>query len=528
LEAEAPEAVAAAGKGVDNWGIGALSAWDSEGRVRFDRQNPGESTLPYDADPAEACASLCAGNPVKLNMGHKRSPGIIRAFREALSTAGQDLTVYERTHKSLHAAAEARPRELVRMDRPFPGVLAAFGRFSPEVGELSGCGLVCLTVFEPGSQPLGSPLNVAMLYASAPNSRTHRLLSPATFLCALRSIGSNIARTVREYNRTAGAQAAPESWERTMWWEVDLRAQVEYYLSDRNLLTDAFFRDRILAEEEGWLDMELLKGCQGITLQAELLGALSASKYVETKVTEDGRVFVRRMGCRPVPMKENTLTTKMKRKYAEWRRGSSDDPTCWDYATRGVCPRGEACRYVHLGPPKAGAVPPPEKPRVLDMQAVAAPDLAKGLDTAELAAPSEEPQPPVESTPEFAAGSAGNVHETGEPTKAAELIADASPCSSAVAQADGQISSENMRPFPEVNGADGTEDLAKRRRLDESVEAPDSARLAAEEEKWRKRALRFGSSTAVASTPSNENANLAAPPVTPAESVIAEPTKRRN
>jgi len=326
-------------------------------------------------------------------------------------------------------------------------------------------------------------MGVAMLYASAPNSRTHRALSPATFLCALRSIGSNIARTVREYNRIALAQAAPESWERTMWWEVDLRAQVEFFLSDRNLLTDAFFRDKIIAEDEGWLDMELLKGCQGITLQAELLGALSASKYVETKVTEDGRVFVRRMGGRPVPMKENTLAPKMKRKYAGWRRGSSDDPTCWDWATRGTCPRGEACRYVHSGPAKAGAVPPPEKPHVEGVQAVMVPDLAKGLDAAEPPPTNEEPQPRVEPTPEFAAGSAEHVDETGEPTKAAELITDASTVGSVDAQVDGQKLSENVRPFSEVNGADVTDDMAKRRRLDESVEAPDSAHLAEEEEK---------------------------------------------
>jgi len=449
-----------------------LNEWDSEGRVKFDRQNPGENTLPYDADPAEACASLCAGNPVKLNMGHKRSSGTMGAFRETLSTAGQDLTVYERTHKDLHAAAEARPRELVRIDRPCPGVLAAFGRFSPEVGEFSGCGCVCLTVFEPGSQPSGSPLNVAMLFASSPNSRAHRALSPATFLCAIRSIGSNIARTVREYNRIAGSLSAPESWERTMWWEVDLRAQVEYYLSDRNLLTDAFFRDKIIAEEEGWLDLELLKGCQGTTLQAELLGALSTSKCVETKVTEDGRVFVRRMGGRAVPMKENTLTTKMKRKYAEWRRGSSDDPTCWDFATRGVCPRGAACMYVHLGGPKAGAAPAPQKPRV--EEAITVPDFAKGPDTAEPPTTNGEPQARVEATPELAAGPAGNVNETGEPNKAAELTADA---------ADGQKLSEKVRPLSEVSGADATEDVPKQRRLEESVEAPDSARLAEEKEK---------------------------------------------
>merc|ERR1712187_1021542 len=109
----------------------------------------------------------------------------------------------------------------------------------------------------------------------------------------------------------------------------DLRANVEYFLSDRNLRNDRAFRDKILADEEGWVDMEILPGCQGEGKQAELLGALSSSKCVETKVSDDGKVFVRRGGGRAVPMLEDHSKPRgMKRTFdsnQRWGPGRKDD-----------------------------------------------------------------------------------------------------------------------------------------------------------------------------------------------------------
>merc|ERR1712232_1357148 len=91
----------------DRWGVGAPKAWES--RMQFDRRGRGESTPPYDASPSDMCASLCAGNAEKLHLGDPRSKGIVKAFREVLTAAGQDVTSYEQVNKELYAAAQARP-----------------------------------------------------------------------------------------------------------------------------------------------------------------------------------------------------------------------------------------------------------------------------------------------------------------------------------------------------------------------------------------------------------------------------------
>jgi len=351
---------------IDRWGLGPLSVWDVEGRLRYDRRGPGgEGTPPFESDPAEECASLCAGSAAKLHFGHKRSPGILRAFRESLIAQGQDVAALEAVQQELHAASKERPRELVRLKRPCPGLLAAFARFSPEVGDLPGCGVAFIHVFEPDSRPLGSQRNVAMLYAAAPNSWTHRGQAPGNFLLALTAAGSNIARLVREYNRLAADQPAPEAWERAMWWQNDLRAQVEYYFCDKSLRTERYFREAVVGKEDGWLDMETVKAhprmvhC-GVAVPEELLDALKDSKCVDTKA-EDGKGFVRRAGGKPLP----NLEEPRKRRYgggevanpwAKRRQSNSDDPTCWDFVRRGVCPRGDRCKYVHAA--AAGAAPP--------------------------------------------------------------------------------------------------------------------------------------------------------------------------
>ena len=44
--------------------------------------------------------------------------------------------------------------------------------------------------------------------------------------------------------------------------EADIKTQVEYYLSDKNLSTDEFFRNKISASSEGWLDMAFIMSCR--------------------------------------------------------------------------------------------------------------------------------------------------------------------------------------------------------------------------------------------------------------------------
>lgn len=382
----------------DRWGAGPIAAWDGEGRIRFDRRTRGESTPPYDADPAEECASLCAGHAEKMHLGHKRSSGHFRAFREVLGAAGQDLDGFEAVHRELYTAAEASPRELVRRDHPCSGMQAAFARFSPEVGGFHGCGAVILHIFEPGFWPRGSPQNVAMLYTAAPNTRLHSGLNGGALLIALRAAGSNIARAVREYNRHAAAQATPEGWERAMWLQADLRAQVEYCLSDRNLKTDRPFRERIALEEDGWLDLDLLKAGYR---EEELFGALSESKCVETKVAEDGKVFVRRAGGRPVPDVPGMPVPR------GTKRKNHEDPTCWDFVAKGSCPRGDKCRYIHAMPGVA-----PEPPDAVQepgngsspVQAAAAAAVLAGANLGVVAEAAPSPGGVATPLPELTAG----------------------------------------------------------------------------------------------------------------------------
>lgn len=196
-------------------------------------------------------------------------------------------------HRDIAAKAEARPRELVWVERPCPGLVAAFARYSPEVGAccsgLPGCCAVILDVFEQDKRPMGSERNLAMLFAAAPNSRLHKGLSPGKLLCALQDTGSNIARTVREYNWIASGEGAKE-WERKGWKETDVRAKAEFCLCTRNLKADAFFQDKVLTAKDGWVDMELVRGfpaifMMGSVTQKQLLDSLSSSKCLDSEDT---------------------------------------------------------------------------------------------------------------------------------------------------------------------------------------------------------------------------------------------------
>lgn len=374
---------------IERWGVGPLNVWDVEGRLRYDRRAPGESTPPFDSDPVEDCASLCAGHSEKLNFGHKRSPGLLRCFRETLVAAGHDVAVLETLQRELQKAAAEKPRELVRKDRPCPGLLASFARFSPEVGDLNGCETVFLHVFEPGARPLGSQRNIALLYAAAPTSWAHRGHPPGTFVLALSALGSNVSRLVREYNRLAAGCPVPEAWERALWWQTDLRARVEYYFCDRALRIERYIRDKIVGQEDGWLDLEVVRNfpriaCSGATLQEELLDSLKDSKCVDTKLGEDGKAFVRRAGGKPLP----NLDDARKRRYgggevpstwAKRRNTNSDDPKCWDWVRRGTCPRGDKCKYLHDTPAASAPAVGGEETRTTD-PAVSEAAAAVGVD----------------------------------------------------------------------------------------------------------------------------------------------------
>lgn len=82
-----------------------------------------------------------------------------------------------------------------------------------------------------------------------------------------------------------------------------VRKQVEYYLSDENLKGDAFFHEKISANGEGWLSLQLILSCNKMKAMKatidDVVKALEGSK-LELK---DGNA-VRRPGNAPLPKLE--------------------------------------------------------------------------------------------------------------------------------------------------------------------------------------------------------------------------------
>lgn len=67
--------------------------------------------------------------------------------------------------------------------------------------------------------------------------------------------------------------------------ETKIREQIEFYLSDKNLSTDAFFHNKISADKEGWIDLEFIMNCNKIksltTDTEEVVKALADSIEVD-------------------------------------------------------------------------------------------------------------------------------------------------------------------------------------------------------------------------------------------------------
>mmetsp|Transcript_135773 Transcript_135773/g.378356 ORF Transcript_135773/g.378356 Transcript_135773/m.378356 type:complete len:502 (-) Transcript_135773:124-1629(-) len=83
-----------------------------------------------------------------------------------------------------------------------------------------------------------------------------------------------------------------------------VRKQVEYYLSDENLRYDKFFNEKITAEKDGWLDMQLVLSCNKMkSIRATKEDVVEALKESKIEVREGGSA-VRRPGNAPVPKLE--------------------------------------------------------------------------------------------------------------------------------------------------------------------------------------------------------------------------------
>lgn len=46
--------------------------------------------------------------------------------------------------------------------------------------------------------------------------------------------------------------------------KAEIKKQIEYYLSDKNLSNEDFFRDKIAANKSGYIDLKLFLNCNKV------------------------------------------------------------------------------------------------------------------------------------------------------------------------------------------------------------------------------------------------------------------------
>jgi La domain len=86
--------------------------------------------------------------------------------------------------------------------------------------------------------------------------------------------------------------------------KAELKKQVEYYLSDKNLTLDKFFNEKLSEGKDGWMDLSFILNCNKIKNlklkngPADVAEAIKDSNEVE--ISEDHKQ-IRRKGAKPVP-----------------------------------------------------------------------------------------------------------------------------------------------------------------------------------------------------------------------------------
>lgn len=107
--------------------------------------------------------------------------------------------------------------------------------------------------------------------------------------------------------------------------ESDIRQQVEYYLSDKNLEKDQLFYEKILEDKEGYIDIDMIMKCNKIKNMNISKETLVASIKNSTEVEADAKGDkIRRKGNKSLP--EAKFKNK-KLKVAEKVTTGSKDPS---------------------------------------------------------------------------------------------------------------------------------------------------------------------------------------------------------
>ena len=99
----------------------------------------------------------------------------------------------------------------------------------------------------------------------------------------------------------------------------DIKNQIEYYLSDKNLEGDQFFNDLISKDKDGYLDLEYILQCNLIKknkwTKEQIIESLKNSENVEIN---ENKTRIRRKGNKPLPpLDENKLLTRKRNREKE-------------------------------------------------------------------------------------------------------------------------------------------------------------------------------------------------------------------
>ena len=86
--------------------------------------------------------------------------------------------------------------------------------------------------------------------------------------------------------------------------KAEIKKQIEYYLGDKNLSTDDFFREKITASEAGYIDLKLFLNCNKIkTMGIEIQEIVDACADSETVQISKDKKMIRRMKNKELPPK---------------------------------------------------------------------------------------------------------------------------------------------------------------------------------------------------------------------------------
>ena len=99
----------------------------------------------------------------------------------------------------------------------------------------------------------------------------------------------------------------------------DIKNQIEYYLSDKNLEGDQFFNDLISKDKDGYLDLQYILQCNLIKknkwTKEQIIESLKNSENVEIN---ENKTRIRRKGNKPLPpLDENKLLTRKRNREKE-------------------------------------------------------------------------------------------------------------------------------------------------------------------------------------------------------------------